>query len=166
MRPEGSPRELERRRRRAMVLLKQGHSQAEVARRVGCHASSVMRWRKAHDRDGPGALKPKRASGRPARLSAKDRQRLVEHLLEGPVAHGYRTDVWTTQRVAELIERKFGVTYHRDHVGRLLHALGWSHQKPTRRALQRDEEAIARWKRQRWPRIKRGRRGWAPTSSS
>jgi transposase len=149
-----------------MALLDEGHSQAEVARRVGCHPSSVMRWRKARDRAGPEALKPKPASGRPPKLSARDRQRLVQCLLDGAMEHGYRTDIWTTKRVAELIEGEFGVQYHPDHVGRLLHSLGWSHQKPERRALQRDEESIERWKRNEWPRIKKGLNGWVPTSSS
>ena len=166
MRPEGSPQELERRRRRAMALLEEGYSQAEVARRVGCHPSSVMRWRKASDRAGPEALKPRAASGRPPKLSSQDKQRLVGCLLEGPMQHGYRTDIWTTKRVAELVEDKFAVKYHRDHVGRLLHWLGWSHQTPKRRALQRDEEAIQQWKRKQWPRIKKGLSGWTPTSSS
>jgi len=166
MRPEGSPQELERRRRRAIALLDEGHSQAEVARCVGCHPSSVMRWRKARDRAGAEALKPRPASGRPPKLPPRHKQRLVQYLLQGPMKHGYRTDVWTTRRVAELIEDKFRVPYHRDHVGRLLHSLGWSHQKPKRRALQRDEEAIKQWKRKRWPRIKKGLCGWAPISSS
>ena len=166
MRPKGSPQELERRRLRAMGLLEEGYSQAEVARRVGCHPSSVMRWREATERGGAEALRSKPAPGRPPKLTRKHKQGLVQCLLEGPVEHGYRTDIWTTKRVAELIERNFGITYHRDHVGRLLHSLGWSHQKPKHRALQRDEEAIERWKRRDWPRIKRGRRGWAPTSFS
>lgn len=166
MRPQGSPQELERRRLRAVALLEEGHSQAEVARRVGCHPSSVTRWRAAMERAGPEALRPKPACGRPPKLTAQDKARLVQYLLEGPMEHGYHTDIWTTKRMAELIERKFSVSYHRDHVGRLLHWLGWSHQKPKRRALQRDEEAIQQWKRQGWPRIKKGRRGWVPTSSS
>jgi transposase len=166
MRPEGSAQELERRRRRAMALLEEGYSQAEVARRVGCHPSSVMRWRRAKDRAGPDALKAKPASGRPPKLSSQQKQRLLQYLLEGAMQHGYRTDLWTTKRMAHLIESKFGVTYHRDHVGRLLHSLGWSNQKPKRRALQRDETVIEQWKREQWPRIKKGRRGWAPTSSS
>ena len=166
MRPEGSPQELERRRRRAIALLEEGHSQAEVARRVGCHPSSVLRWRKAKERAGPDGLKSKPVPGRPAKLSPQQKQRLLEYLLEGAMEHGYRTDLWTTKRMAQLIERKFGVTYHRDHVGRLLHSLGWSNQKPKRRALQRDEALIDQWKRDQWPRIKKGLSTWAPTSSS
>jgi transposase len=90
----------------------------------------------------------------------------VKLLLKGPMAHGYRTNLWTTARIAELIEREFGVSYHRDHIGRLMHSLKWSHQKPERRALERDEEAIERWKQQGWPRVKKTPNGWAPTSCS
>lgn len=86
-------------------------------------------------------------------------------LLQGPIAHGYRTNLWTTARIAVLIKREFGVDYHRDHIGRLMHSLNWSHQKPERRALERDEQAIARWKQKDWPRVKKTPRGWAPTSS-
>jgi transposase len=86
-------------------------------------------------------------------------------LLQGPLAQGYRTNLWTTARIAELIRREFGVHYHRDHVGRLMHRLQWSPQKPERRALERDEKAIPRWKRKDWPRIKKTLRGWVRTSS-
>lgn len=165
MRPHGSPVLLEKRRRRAVALLAKGLSLNEVARRIGCNASSVMRWRDAMARGGTRALDPKAVPGRPARLAGAQRRRLVRYLLQGPGAHGYRTELWTTQRIADLIEDKFGVCYHRDHVGRLLHQLGWSHQKPERRALERNESAIEDWKRRQWPRIKKTPRGWAPISS-
>jgi transposase len=77
--------------------------------------------------------------------------------------HGYRTNLWTTARIAELIRREFGVQYHRDHVGKLMHALNWSPQKPERRALERNEQAIERWKQKDWPRVKKTLRGWVPT---
>ena len=84
-------------------------------------------------------------------------------LLKGARAHGYRTELWTTLRIAELIRRYTSITYHRNHVAKLLHQLGWSHQKPERRALERDEDRIAEWKRTVWPRVKKTPRGWAPT---
>jgi transposase len=87
-------------------------------------------------------------------------------LLKGAITYAYSTDLWTTARIAEVIEDQFAVRYHRDHVGRLMRALGWSHQKPQRRAVERDERAIARWKRKDWPSVKKTPRGWAPTSSS
>jgi transposase len=133
---------------------------------MGCHPSSVMRWRDAAKRGGDAALSAKPASGRPLKLAEKQLEKLVRILLEGAFARGYRTDVWTTQRIADVIEAEFGVRYHRDHVGRLMHRLGWSCQKPDRRALERQEERIERWKDEEWPRIKKGLRTWAPTSSS
>jgi len=167
MRPKGSPKELERRRRRAMVMLGDGKlSLNEVARRIGCGASSVMRWRDARREGGEAGLEPKPVPGRPPKLTKEQKRRLIEYLLEGAMAHGYSTELWTTQRIAEVIRKKFRVTYHRDHVGRLMHSFKWSHQKPERRAVERDEEEIERWKNEEWPRIKKKLRGWAPTSSS
>ena len=124
---------------------------------------SVMRWRDARRRGGSGALRVRFSPGRPLKLDAAERKRLVRLLLKGSTAYGYRTNLWTTARIAELVEREFGVRYHRDHVGRLMHSLGWSAQKPERRALERDEKEIARWKQKEWPRIKKTLRGWAPT---
>jgi transposase len=165
-RPKGSADLLEHRRRRALALLGEKRSLHEVARLIACAASSVMRWRNARRRGGAKALKVRTSPGRPPKLADRDHRRLVQRLLKGAIAHGYPTDLWTTTRIAQLIEREFGVAYHRDHVGRLMHELGWSHQKPERRALERDDEAIERWKRKEWARVKKTPRGWAPTSSS
>jgi len=160
---KGSADLLEDRRRRALALLDAGHSLNQVGRRVGCHASSVMRWRDARRKGGAQALRVRFSPGRPWKLEAAERKRLLRLLLKGPLAQGYRTNLWTTARIAELVERAFGVRYHRDHIGRLMHGLGWSPQKPERRALERDEEEIARWKREEWPRMKKTLRGWTPT---
>jgi transposase len=165
MRPHGSPALLEERRKRAITLLKQKLSLHEIARRIGCHASSVLRWRNALHAGGPAALKAKPACGRPPRLTAKQKARLVRLLAQGAMAHGYRTELWTTQRIADLIARRLRVRYHRNHVGKLLHQMGWSHQKPERRALERNDTAIAVWKRAVWPQVKKTPRGWQPTSS-
>ena len=162
-RPRGSADLLEDRRRRALTLLDRGWSLTEVGRRVGCAAVSVMRWRDARRRGGAQALKVRFSPGRPWKLGAVERKRLVRMLLQGATAHGWRTNLWTTARIAELVRREFQVEYHRDHIGRLLHSLGWSVQKPERRALERDEAAIERWKQKDWPRIKKTLRGWAPT---
>jgi transposase len=107
-----------------------------------------MRWRDARRRGGVQALKVRFSPGRPWKLDAGERKRLVRLLLKGSLAYGYRTNLWTTARIAELVEREFGVRYHRHHIGRLMHSLGWSPQRPERRALERDEEEIARWKRE------------------
>jgi transposase len=159
---KGSADRLEDRRKRALALLDSGHSLNQVGRLIGCHASSVMRWRDARRCGGARALRVRFSPGRPLKLDHAQRKRLLEVLLRGPLAHGYRTNLWTTARIAEVIRREFGVQYHRDHVGRLMHGLQWSPQKPKRRALERDEKAIDRWKQKDWPRIKKTLRGWAP----
>jgi transposase len=164
-RPKGSADLLSDRRGRALALLKSGLSLNEVARRIQCVASSVMRWRDAWRRRGADALKVGFSPGRPPKLKAAQQRRLLRALVKGPLAYGYNTNVWTTARIAEVIAHEFGVSYHRDHVGRLMHSLNWSHQKPKKRAAERDEEAIEQWKRKDWPRVKKTLRGWAPTSS-
>jgi transposase len=124
-----------------------------------------MRWRNAWRRRGADALKVGASPGRPLKLKASQRRRLLRLLLQGPLAHGYNTNVWTTARIAELIRREFAVSYHRDHIGRLMHSLNWSHQKPEKRAIERNEEAIEHWKGKDWPRIKKTLCGWGPISS-
>ncbi len=166
MRPRGSAAVLEARRRRAIDLLKDGLSLNAVAKLLRCAASSVMRWRDSVRRRGERAFRVGASPGRPPKLTAQQRRQLVRWLLQGPLAHGYRTDLWTTTRVAAVIKKGFGVRYHPDHLGRLLHGLGWTPQKPERRALQRDEAAIDRWRREEWPRVKKTQRGWVPISSS
>src|ERR1039458_7932264 len=150
---KGSPDLLEDRRKRALALLDSGHSVNEVGRRIRCHASSVMRWRDARRRGGVRALRVRSSPGRPLKLGSTQRKRWEKLLLQGPLAQGYRTNLWTTARIAELIRREFTVQYHRDHVGRLMHRMQWSPQKPKRRVLERDEKAIQRWKQKDWPRI-------------
>ena len=166
MRPKGSAEVLVSRRRRALKLLDEGFSLNEVARRVGCQASSVMRWRDRRDQVGERVYEVGASPGRPPKLSPVQKRRLVRLIAKGPLAHGYRTDIWTCDRVRRLIWREFRVRYHRDHVGRLLHQLGLSPQKPERRALERDEERIERWKRTRWPQVKKTQRAGVRTWSS
>jgi len=163
MRPSGSPKALEDRRCQASSLFRMKLSLHEIARRTGCHASSVMRWRRAWLRGGQKALKAKPAPGRPAKLNVRQKARLVPILAKGAMAHGYRTELWTTLRIAEVIEQRFGVRYHRNHVGKLLHQLHWSSHKPEGRAIERDEEAIATWKRYVWPAVKKTPRVCRPT---
>jgi transposase len=159
---KGSADLLEDRRQRALAMLKTGLSFNEVGHRIPCAASSVMRWFNAWRRGGAKALKVRSSPGRPAKLKPAQRRRLLRVLLKGPLARGYRTNLWTTARIAEVVHQEFGVHYHRDHIGRLMHGLNWSHQKPETRAMERDEEAIARWKQKDWPRVKKTLRGWAP----
>ncbi len=157
---------LEQRRLQAARLLKQGVAQAEVARQVGVHRQSVSRWAQQLDRGGRAALKKAGRAGRKPRLSNADLRRIERALKRGPEALGYDTSLWTAWRVADLIERECGVRYHPGHVWWLLRKLGWSCQRPTGRALERDAAAIAQWKRQRWPALKKTRRASGKRSSS
>lgn len=138
-----------------MALIDQGVSQSETARRVGASLSSVKRWIKARAEHGEAGLVPRPSPGRPRRLTPAHDKALVRMLTQGAMAHGWSTDLWTTQRIADLIDCHFGVRYHRDHIGRLMRRLGWSCQKPRRVAKERDEQAIDRWVRNDWPRIKK-----------
>jgi len=166
MRPNGSPRDLEARRLRGIRLWREGRTLTEVARILGCYPSAVMRWRDASERKGDEGLRARPAPGRPPKLNSRQRRRLIRVLIAGALSRGYTTDVWTTQRIVDVIEEEFGVHYHRDHIGRLMHTLNWSWQTPDRRALERREDRIESWKEEEWPRIKKGRRTWAPTLSS
>jgi transposase len=138
-----------------MALLNDGASVTQVARRLGCSHSAVILWRDAVRRRGPRALAARPAPGRPPKLTARQRARLPRLLGRGATACGFATDLWTTGRIATVIRQRFGVSLHRAHVGRVLAALGWSCQKPERRAVERDEAAIAHWKRYRWVAIKK-----------
>ena len=155
MRPKGAAKELEVRRRIAARLLSQGKGICEVAGLVGASPSSVHRWKKALKKGGAAALKAKPHPGRPCRLSSRQKKRLQKILLKGPLVAGFSTDLWTCRRVAEVIEQTFGARYHPDHVWHLLRSLGWSCQKPERRARERDEQAIQRWRQRCWPCIKK-----------
>ena len=103
------------------------------------------------------ALKRQPAPGARPRLSEEQRHKVPELLARGAEAHGFRGELWTCERVAIVIRREFGVSYHPAHVSRLVRAEGLSLQKPQRRANQRDEEAIEDWKEKRWPSLKKGR---------
>jgi transposase len=164
MRPHGSQEELERRRRRAIALLKEGKTTlSAVARSVGASKSSVFRWVQEYQEGGSQALRSKAIPGRPPKLSQTEKDKLAELLLSGSLAAGYRTDLWTLKRIAQTIHKHFGIRYHPNHVWRLLQWMGWSCQKPERRALQRNEKEIAHWKVHRWPHIKKRRKTWSPS---
>ena len=155
MRTKGSAAELEARRRRAAEFLRERMTPAEVARLVGASLSSVKRWKKALELEGEAALAAKPHAGPAPRLSCDQKQELVAILKQGPLAAGFKTDLWTCRRVAEVVKKNFKVVYHPDHLGRILHELGFSPQKPRVVARERDEKAIAHWRRYRWPQIKK-----------
>jgi transposase len=166
MRPKGSADVLADRRRKALALVDDGLSLNEAARRLGCPASSVMRWRDQRDKEGDSVFTVRASPGRPSRLNDRQKKAIGSIILKGAIAAGYRTELWTTSRVAEVIEKRFGISYDRNHVGRILHAIGLSCQKPDRRALERNEERIEQWKSEEWPRIKKTPKTWGRTSSS
>jgi len=147
--------QLERRRRRAAGLLAGGMKQAEVARRVGVTRTSVSRWEQLRREGGPQALKRPKRFGRPRRLSDAQCAELIEQLKAGALAAGFATELWTLPRIRTLIEQRFAVKLTEPSVWRLLRSLGWSVQRPTGQARQRDEKAIRTWKARRWPELKK-----------
>ena len=143
------------RRFRALYLKKRGWHQRDIAEALDISEVSVSRWL-ADARDyGPESLRARPASGAPPRLSPAQRRSIPEFLWHGPEVYGFRGQVWTRARVAKVIEWEFGVRYHKGHVGRLLKELGWTPQQPIRRAIQRDEAAIRRWREETWPELRR-----------
>jgi len=156
MRPTGSKKALEKRRRRAVALLNEGISASKVAKMVRSSESSVYRWKDAYKLQGDKGLDSKPSQSVKPRLSEKQSDELAGIIANGAVESGYQNDLWTLRRVTEVIEKRFGVSYNVTHVWRVLQRMGLSCQKPCRRALQRDEAAIEQWKRQEWPRIKKG----------
>jgi transposase len=139
-------------------MLKQGIKPAAVAGALGVSRASVSRWRQALRSGGTKALSAKPVPGRPPKLDAAQRQRIARLLLQGPIRHGYDTQLWTLERVSEVIQRHLGVSYHPGHVWRILLNLGWSCQKPESRGRERDEAAIEGWRKIDWPRIKKSRK--------
>jgi transposase len=146
---------LEKRRLEALRLLRQGLNQSEVARRLRVVRQSVARWAALERQGGERALRQAGRAGRKPRLIPRQKARLEQRLLAGPERLGYETSLWTSERVADLIEQEFGVRYHPGHVWKILVGLGWSCQRPAGRALERNEEAIRRWKKATWPGIKK-----------
>lgn len=153
MRPKGTSTKLEPRRRDAVALLKQGMSATAVAKALRTTVVSVGRWAKAARTGGSAALAARPVPGRPPKLTATQRPQLAELLHKGPGRFGYATEPWTLSRIAEVILIRFGVSDHPSQVWRILKELGRSCQTPERRARERDEQAIARWRRVDWPSI-------------
>ena len=147
---------LEERRLRAADLFRRGVIPAEIARQLGVTHQVVSEWRKAWRAGGRAALRSAGRVGRPAKLSRTQLAKVEKALAKGAEAHGYVGDLWTLPRVAEVIERLTGVAYHPGYVWYLLRDhLGWSWQRPARRAVERDDVAIEQWVAQRWPQLKK-----------
>jgi transposase len=146
---------LEWRRFRALHLRREGWSRRGIAEALGVSPGSVSRWFARLREGGPEALRARPSPGRPPKLSPAQKRLIPEFLWHGAEAYGFRGEVWTCARVARVIEEEFGVRYHKDHVSRLLRELHWTPQVPIRRAIQRDEEAIRRWRDAVWPDLRR-----------
>jgi transposase len=139
------------RRLRAWTLAQEGWTGRAIARALGVTEGAVSQWLKRARDHGPEALHHRMPPGPAPKLTAEQLAQLPALLAHGAEAYGFLGDVWTTKRVAAVIQREFGVTYHPAHVSRLLRQIGWSVQKPIFRATQRDEAAIAAWTAERWP---------------
>ena len=142
----------------ALRLLEQKYTQSEVTRRVKAHRQSVSQWARQLQQGGRRALKKAGRAGHKPRLRPEDLRRIERALKRGPQALGYETDLWTSARVAQLIEHECGVKYDPSQAWRIRRQLGWSCQRPTGRALERNEEKFRQWKRGRWPELKKGQK--------
>jgi len=157
---------MDRRRQEAASLFRRGRTQAEVAHALDVSRQSVSRWYSQWQRGGASALRGAGRAGRRPHLDGAELRRVERRLEKGPLANGYATDMWTLQRVAEVIEAETGVSYHPGHVWRLLRDMGWSRQRPARRAVERNEQAIANWVKNEWPRVKKTPDAATPGSAS
>ena len=154
MRREDKAKELERRRLRGGRMLLKGVPQAEVARRLEVSRPTVLAWNELLQAGGLAALK-RRPRGRPAGLTQAQKAELARTLKGGAVAQGYAAELWTLPRIGRLIATQFGISYSDSQVSLILAGMGWSCQRPEKRALQRDEKAIREWKQKRWPALKK-----------
>lgn len=155
MRPFGSPAQLEDRRLHAIRLLEKGFLPVDIARKLKVDRRSVRRWKSSFLKAGKNAIKAKPAPGRPPRLDTRGKRKLERELLRGAQQAGYPTDLWTCPRIAKLVRQQFKVEYHVHHIPRLLRSLGWSPQKPEKRARERDEKVVQKWIKEDWVRIKK-----------
>ena len=143
------------RRLQAWDLKQRGWKQQDIAEALAASKGAVSQWMHRAAASGVNALLSHSSIGHPPKLKAAQKRCIPEFLWHGAEAYGFRGDVWTCPRVAKVIEWEFGVAYHKDHVSRLLKDLGWTPQLPVRRAIQRDEAAIERWRTEVWPRLRR-----------
>jgi transposase len=157
---------LEKRRFQAIRLLDDGLNQTDIAHRLNVSRSTVVRWVGQYRHQGREALRKAGRVGRKPRLDAAQSKRLEERLRQGPERLGYETPLWTCPRVADLIEREFRIRYHPGHVWKVLVNLGWSPQRPTGKARERNEEWIQTWRKKIWPGIKKKPAGKGARSSS
>ena len=162
MRSTGSPDVLEYRRRLAVRCVRDGYSCDEVAEFLGVDPRSVRRWAAALRDQGPRALAARPVPGRPRKLTTNQEKIVRRWLADSPMEHGFPTELWTAPRLAQLIEQEWDVTLHPDYLTTWLRQRRLTPQKPRRVARERDEDAIAAWLAEDWPRIKKRFAAWAP----
>lgn len=153
MRTKGSAAELERRRQLAIEWLQEGHSAEEVAEFLGIHIRTVQKWKARHDKQGDAGLISKPALGRMPKLTDRQTETVLSWFTTSPREFGYSSDLWTSRRVRELIQKEFGVRFNSNYLCHWLSARRITPQKPRRQAKQRDEERIQNWLRDDWPAI-------------
>lgn len=156
MRPVGSPSVLEERRKDAVRRMRTGERPTDVARDLGVSTTAVHNWKRAASEGGLRALKAVPQHVPQCRLSNLQKRKLRTILRHGAMAFGYPTDLWTCNRVAEVIFKEFEISYHPAHLGRILHAMGYSPQKPMSEARERDPEAADHFRNVAWSTIKKG----------
>ncbi len=132
-----------------------GKRPAQVAHAVGVARQTAYTWKAVLDEGGIDALRAMPSRGRPARLDEQQLQSLGRMLLDKPAEHGFGTELWTLKRVGLLIERQYGVKFGQTQIWRILGGLGFSVQRPERRAMERDEDAVQTWTRKTWPGLKK-----------
>lgn len=160
MRSQGSAEELERRRQLAVARVAEGYSQAEVAAFLGVHRSTVSRWVCTAREGGANALSAKPTPGRPRKLTARQEKTVLGWMTKLPTSFGFASDLWTSRRLAALIEQRLGVHFNSNYLVEWLRLREHTPQKPAQPAKERDEATITRWKEEDWPRLqkKRGKR--------
>lgn len=146
---------LENRRMQAAKLFRREDSQADVSRILGVSRQTASRWYKAWEKGGKKGLKKAGRAGRKPKLTEKQIKQVEAALLKGPETYGYTTQLWTLERISEVIEKICHVEYHPGHIWKLLGSMGWSCQRPVSRAKEKDEKATRNWLRYKWPRIKK-----------
>src|SRR5215472_2356752 len=153
MRTRGSAQELERRRRLAVERVRQGYTQVQVAQFLGVHERTVRGWIANYRQQGDPGLAAKPHPGRPPKLPRQQQGLVLGWLRNNPKSFGFATELWTGRRVAQVIQRKFGVSYHPRYINEWLTGHNFTPQKPQKRPRERDDQVIDHWIRTEWPGI-------------
>jgi transposase len=156
--------ELERRRELAVARVSEGHSQESVAGLLGIHPGTLNRWVRMAREGGADALKAKPTPGRPRKLTARQEKAVLNWVGKSPTRYGFPDELWTSRRLASLVEQRFGVHFNSNYLVEWLTLRGLSAQKPVKKALERNETAIARWVGQEWPCLGKKPKGKEPIS--